>query len=190
MSAVALSTYLPTDMDSAILARLNYDLLLLVSRCLSYSSLPSHGPSFLLISLVAESLLWIGRHFRLSRAFSCESAGVWASGTLCRINFDPIANSDSHPRGKFDSYDAAWRMSFWNFYENNTACDTVFSCRLISSCVFQLRLKYGEKKKKMVVHERPYAKKEYRQTTCESTHQRVDVCQLLANCRGSGGSSP
>lgn len=34
----------PTDMDSAILARLNYDLLLLVSRCLSYSGLPSCLP--------------------------------------------------------------------------------------------------------------------------------------------------
>lgn len=47
MSAVALPTYLPTDIDSAILARLNYDLLLLVSRCLSYSNLPSYLPSFL-----------------------------------------------------------------------------------------------------------------------------------------------
>lgn len=36
----------PTDMDSAILARLNYDLLLLVSRCLSYS------PTFLPACLV------------------------------------------------------------------------------------------------------------------------------------------
>lgn len=51
----------PTDMVSTILARLNYDLLLLVSHCLSYSSLPSCFPypslysSHLSVSFLADA---------------------------------------------------------------------------------------------------------------------------------------